>query len=167
MIEVPASVYLTGAFARRVDFFSIGTNDLTQYLLAIDRNNPQVVTPYDSLHPAVLAAIRWVADTAHRHRKPVSVCGELAGDPAGALLLLGMGVDSLSMSPALLPAVKRTLRCFSRRRAQLLAAAALDMEDGFGVHRLVNGALEEIQACAGGAPTVDESAAEPQASPGR
>jgi phosphotransferase system enzyme I (PtsP) len=167
MIEVPASVYLTGAFARGVDFFSIGTNDLTQYLLAIDRNNPQVVTPYDSLHPAVLDAIRWVVDAAHRHGKPVSVCGELAGDPAGALLLLGMGVDSLSMSPALLPAVKRTIRCFSRRRAHLLAAAALDMEDGFAVHRLFNAALEEIQACAGGAPTIDETAADPQASPGR
>jgi len=163
MIEVPASVYLTGAFAKRVDFFSIGTNDLTQYLLAVDRNNAQVVTPYDTLHPAVLDAVRHVVETAHRHGKPVSVCGEMAGDPAGALLLLGIGVDSLSMSPALLPAVKRTIRCFSRMRAHLLAAAAFDMEDGFAIHRLVSGALEEIRDCAGSAATNHETAANPHA----
>jgi phosphotransferase system enzyme I (PtsP) len=163
MIEVPASVYLTGAFAKRVDFFSIGTNDLTQYLLAVDRNNAQVVTPYDTLHPSVLDAVRHVVETAHRHGKPVSVCGEMAGDPAGALLLLGIGVDSLSMSPALLPAVKRTIRCFSRMRAHLLAAAAFDMEDGFAIHRLVSGALEEIRDCAGSAATNHETAANPHA----
>jgi phosphotransferase system, enzyme I, PtsP len=167
MIEVPASVYLTGAFARRVDFFSIGTNDLTQYLLAVDRNNAQVVTPYDSLHPAVLDAVRRVVEIAHRHGKPVSVCGEMAGDPAGALLLLGMGVDSLSMSPALLPAVKRTIRSFSRVRAHLLAAVALQMEDGFAIHRLASGALEEIRDCAGGTATIDETAANLPAAPGR
>jgi phosphotransferase system enzyme I (PtsP) len=165
MIEVPASVYLTGAFARRVDFFSIGTNDLTQYMLAVDRNNAQVVTPYDGLHPAVLDAIRRVVGTAHRHRRPVSVCGELAGDPAGALLLLGMGVDSLSMSPALLPAVKRTIRCFSLERARLLANAALGMEDGFAIHRLVNGALEEIRDCPGASGTVSTTAVAPTGSP--
>ena len=149
MIEVPASVYLVGPFARRVDFFSIGTNDLTQYMLAVDRNNAQVVTPYDGMHPAVLNAIRQVIETGHRHGKPVSVCGEMAGDPAGALLLLGLGVDSLSMSSALLPQVKRTIRCFSRERARPLADAALGMEDGFAIHRLMNGALEEIRDCPG------------------
>ncbi|MGB5831774.1 MAG: putative PEP-binding protein [Thiohalocapsa sp.] len=93
--------------AGRVDAFSIGTNDLTQYLLAVDRNDVQVVTPYDSLHPSVLDAIRQAIETAHRVGKPVSVCGEIAGDPAGALVSLGLGVDGLSMSPALLGEVKR------------------------------------------------------------
>jgi len=154
MIEVPASVYLADILIQRVDFLSIGTNDLTQYMLAVDRNNAQVVTPYDGLHPAVLDAIHRVIEAAHRHGKPVSVCGEMAGDPAGALLLLGMGVDTLSMSPALLAQVKLAIRCFTQRRARLLADAALAMEDGFSIHRLMNGALEEIRGCpeAGGAP---------------
>ena len=104
MIEVPSAIFLAAALAERVDFLSIGTNDLTQYMLAVDRNNAQVVTPYDSLHPAVLNAIHHVIKEAHLRGKPVSVCGEMAGDPAGALLLLGMGVDALSMSPASLRA---------------------------------------------------------------
>jgi phosphotransferase system, enzyme I, PtsP len=148
-IEVPASVFLVGAMARRVDEFSIGTNDLTQYMLAVDRNNVQVVTPYDSLHPAVLDAIHRVVEAAHRHGKPVSVCGEMAGDPAGALLLLGLGVDSLSMSPSLLGEVKRAIRCVDRERARQLADAALRMEDGFAIHRLLHGALAAIQTCSG------------------
>ena len=147
MIEVPASVYLAEILIRRVDFLSIGTNDLTQYMLAVDRNNAQVVTPYDGLHPAVLNAIRQVIEAAHRQGKPVSVCGEMAGDPAGALLLLGMGTDALSMSPALLAEVKLAIRCFTRERANLLAETALRMDDGFSIHRLMNGALEEIRSC--------------------
>jgi phosphotransferase system enzyme I (PtsP) len=165
MIEVPASVYLTGPFARRVDFFSIGTNDLTQYMLAVDRNNAQVATPYDGLHPAVLDAIRRVVETAHRHGKPVNVCGEMAGDPAGALLLLGMGADSLSMSPALLAPVKRAIRCCSRERARVLADAALAMEDGFAIHRPMNGALEEIRDCAGSVRTAGTTEVGPTGSP--
>jgi phosphotransferase system enzyme I (PtsP) len=147
MIEVPASVHLAEILIRRVDFLSIGTNDLTQYMLAVDRNNAQVVTPYDGLHPAVLNAIHQVIETAHRQGKPVSVCGEMAGDPAGALLLLGMGADTLSMSPSLLAEVKLAIRCFTRARARLLAETALGMEDGFSIHRLMNGALEEIRGC--------------------
>jgi phosphotransferase system enzyme I (PtsP) len=149
MIEVPASVFLVGAMARRVDAFSIGTNDLTQYLLAVDRNNVQVVTPYDALHPAVLDAIRRVIDTAHRFGKPVSVCGEMAGDPAGALVLMGLGVDALSMSPPLLGEVKRAIRCLTHERARQLAEEALGMEEGFAIHRLLHRALDRIHACSG------------------
>jgi phosphotransferase system enzyme I (PtsP) len=147
MIEVPASVHLADILAQRVDFLSIGTNDLTQYMLAVDRNNAQVVTPYDGLHPSVLNAIRHVIEAAHRQGKPVSVCGEMAGDPAGALLLLGMGVDTLSMSPALLAQVRLAIRCFTHRRARLLADTALGMVDGFSIHRLMNGALVENLGC--------------------
>ncbi len=122
-------------------------------MLAADRDNAQFVTPYDGLHPSVLSAIHQVIETARRHDKPVSVCGEMAGDPAGALLLLGMGVDSLSMSPALLAQVKLAIRCITKRRARLLADRALGMDDGFSIHRLMNGALDEMQVCpeAGGA----------------
>src|SRR5690606_25629262 len=91
MIEVPAALYQIKAMADRVDFFSVGSNDLTQYLLAVDRNNPRVANLYQSFHPAVLNALKNIADQAHRYGKPVSICGELAGDPLGAVLLLAMG----------------------------------------------------------------------------
>jgi phosphotransferase system enzyme I (PtsP) len=109
----------------------------------VDRNNVQVATPYDSLHPAVLDAIRCVIEGAHRQGKPVSVCGEMAGDPAGALALLGMEVDDLSMSPTSLSPVKLVIRSFTRQRARALVGAALRMEDGLAIHRMLHGALEE------------------------
>lgn len=141
MIEVPSAIFLAAALADRVDFLSIGTNDLTQYMLAVDRNNAQVVTPHDSLHPAVLNAINHVIKEAHLQGKPVSVCGEMAGDPAGALLLLGMGVDALSMSSSNLARVKLGIRSFTQQQARRLLDEALEMEDGFAIHRLLSGAL--------------------------
>ncbi|BBI73335.2 hypothetical protein HAALTHF_29030n [Vreelandella aquamarina] len=98
MIEVPATIYQMDALAKRVDFFSVGSNDLTQYLLAVDRNNPRVSSLYDALHPALLGALQELAQDAKRLNKPISLCGELAGDPAGALLLMAMGFTSLSMN---------------------------------------------------------------------
>jgi phosphotransferase system enzyme I (PtsP) len=144
MIEVPSAIFLAAALAERVDFLSIGTNDLTLYMLAVDRSNAQVVIPYDSLHPAILDAIHHVIKAAHRHGKPVSVCGEMAGDPAGALLLLGMGVDALSMSATSLARIKLVIRSFTLQRARSLFDEALGMEDGFAIHRLLSGALEEV-----------------------
>ncbi len=143
MIEVPSAVYLAEALAKRVDFLSVGTNDLTQHLLAVDRNNAVVATADDSLHPAVLHAVRHVIEAAHRQSKPVGVCGELAGDPAGALLLLGMGADTLSMNLTSLAHIKWTLRHFTAHRARALLEEALTLEDGFAIHRLLDGALEE------------------------
>jgi phosphotransferase system, enzyme I, PtsP len=143
MIEVPSAVFLAKALAERVDYLSVGTNDLAQYLLAADRNNPQVATPYDSFHPAVLDAVSKVVRDAHERSTPVTVCGELAGDPAGALALLGMGVDALSMSPASLSRAKLVIRTFTAARARALLASALALEDGLGVHRSLNAALEE------------------------
>jgi phosphotransferase system enzyme I (PtsP) len=143
MIEVPSAVYQVKAMARRVDFFSIGSNDLTQYLLAVDRNNAQVADLYDALHPAVLRAINQVIDDAHAAQRPVSVCGEMAGDPAAALLLLGMGIDSLSMSAASLLRVKWTVRSFTQSRARTLLGEALEMEDGSAVRELLHQALEQ------------------------
>jgi phosphotransferase system enzyme I (PtsP) len=143
MIEVPSAVFSAGSLAQRVDFLSIGTNDLSQYILAVDRNNERVSTPHDSLHPAVLSAVLEVVKKAHERSTPVSVCGELAGDPAGALVLLGTGIDALSMSPASLPRVKLAIRRFTVDRARVLLEAALDQEDGLAVDQLLNAALEE------------------------
>ena len=143
MIEVPSAVYQVAAMARRVDFFSIGTNDLTQYLLAVDRNNTRVARLYQSLHPAVLGAIKQVVDAAHLLGKPVSVCGEMAGDPAAALALLGLGVDSLSMSVSSLPRVKWVVRSFTRAEAQDLLAQAWAMEDPRAIRALYNSVLEQ------------------------
>jgi phosphotransferase system enzyme I (PtsP) len=143
MIEVPSAVYQIAAMARRVDFFSIGTNDLTQYLLAVDRNNSRVASLYQSLHPAVLRAIRQVIDEAHQLGKPVSVCGEMAGDPAAVLALLGLGVNSLSMSVSNLPRVKWVIRSFSRSEASDLLQQVWALEDPQSIRELYNSVLEQ------------------------
>jgi phosphotransferase system enzyme I (PtsP) len=142
MIEVPSAVYQIEAMARRVDFFSIGTNDLTQYLLAVDRNNSRVANLYQCLHPAVLRAIRQVASEAHKFGKPVSVCGEMAGDPAAVLALLGLEVDSLSMSVSNLPRVKWVIRSFTFSEATGLLGQALALEDPIAIREMYNSVLE-------------------------
>ena len=142
MVEVPSLVFQIEALARRADFLSVGSNDLAQYLLAVDRNNPRVADLYEPLHPAVLRALVQVVNGAHAHDRPVSVCGEMAGQPAAAVLLLGMGVDSLSMNAANLPRVKWVIRSFSQEDAAALLAEALRLESGAEVRRYVNGALE-------------------------
>lgn len=130
MIEVPASVYQARAFAQRVDFLSIGTNDLTQYLLAVDRNNPHVARRYTPYHPAVLHAIAHVVDQAAEEGKPVSVCGEMAGEPGAALLLMAMGVDALSMNASNLLRVKAAVRGVSAVFARQLLNEVLAMDNG-------------------------------------
>jgi phosphotransferase system enzyme I (PtsP) len=141
MIEVPSAVYLISALSRQVDFFSIGTNDLTQYLLAVDRNNPQVQGCYDSFHPAVIQVIMDIIQRAHQHNKLVSVCGEMAGNPASALLLLGLGVDSLSMTPSSIARIKWTIRSFTKRKMRELSEQALKIENETDTHQLLNNAL--------------------------
>ena len=143
MVEVPSAIYQIADLATRVDFFSIGTNDLTQYLLAIDRTNARVARHYDSLHPAVLRAINHAACQARDLSKPLSVCGEMAGDPASAILLVGMGIKALSMASPSLPRVKRAIRAFSRCFAEELLAAALRVDDVTEVHRLLEGTFEQ------------------------
>ena len=130
MIEVPAAVYQARALAQRVDFLSIGTNDLTQYLLAVDRNNRQVADLYNSWHPAVLHAIMHVIEHAHAEGKPVSVCGEMAGDPASALMLMAMGVDTLSMNASHLLRVKAAIRKMKITAARKLLFEVLAMDNG-------------------------------------
>ena len=143
MIEVPSAVYQAGSLARRVDFLSIGTNDLTQYLLAVDRNNARVASLYDSLHPSVIRAILQVVESARVHNKPVSVCGEMAGDPIAALLLLAMGIDSLSMSVSSLPRVKWVIRNITRERARQILGEVLILEDAASIRKYLNETFEE------------------------
>jgi len=144
MIEVPAAVYQADVLARRVSFLSVGTNDLTQYLLAVDRNNARVAALYDEFHPAVLRALMQVAEAARGHGREVTVCGELAGDPRATPLLLGLGVHSLSMGAGSLLRVKGVVRSISRTRARELLARALLCERGACVRALLMDALEEI-----------------------
>lgn len=125
MVEVPSAALQADRLAEHVDFFSIGTNDLTQYTLAIDRQHPDLAAEADSLHPAVLRLIQLTVQGAARHGRWVGVCGGLAGDPFGALLLTGLGVHELSMSPRDIPAVKARLRDAHVRQLTELAGQAL------------------------------------------
>jgi phosphotransferase system enzyme I (PtsP) len=142
MVEVPSAVYQIDTLARMVDFVSVGSNDLTQYLLAVDRSNDKVAKLYDSLHPAVLRAILRIVECVHREMRPVSVCGEMAGDPAAALLLMAMGVDSLSMSLGNLLKVKWVIRTIKRSYAQELLTEVLQMDTTDAIRERLNGVLE-------------------------
>jgi phosphotransferase system enzyme I (PtsP) len=123
---------------------SVGTNDLTQYLLAVDRNNTRVAELYDDLHPAVLRSLERIGSGARVFNRPVGICGELAGDPTATVLLMGLGVDSLSMSAGSLMKVKWVIRSFSVSRARQLLHAALRMEDASQVRRFMEGALDDM-----------------------
>ncbi|BEV70805.1 phosphoenolpyruvate--protein phosphotransferase [Paludibacterium sp. THUN1379] len=136
MIEVPAAAVLADKLALHADFFSIGTNDLTQYVLAMDRQHPQLAAQADALHPAVLRLIRQTVEGAHSNGIDVSVCGGLAGDPDGATILAGLGVDKLSMSPSDIPAVKARLRASRKDGLQALAERALACDNAADVRRL-------------------------------
>ena len=127
MIEVPAAIYLTREIARMVDFLAVGSNDLTQYMLAVDRNNPRVADLFEEVHPSMLIALREIAKGCHAEDKPVGICGELAGTPEGAVLCVGMGYDVLSMNAANLPRVKWVIRSMSLRDCRRILARALRM----------------------------------------
>jgi phosphotransferase system enzyme I (PtsP) len=142
MIEVPSAVYQARALAKRVDFLSVGSNDLTQYLLAVDRNNSRVANLFDCLHPAVLRALIQVVEGGHQEGKHVSICGEMAGDPAAVILLLAMGFDSLSMSASSLIRMKWVVRQFTMKKAAKLLQDVLGMESGVMIRCHMELALE-------------------------
>ena len=144
MIEVPSAVFQAEQLCRRVDFVSIGTNDLTQYLLAVDRNNSRVAGIYNDLHPVILKAIEQVVEAAKLARCEVSICGELAGNPLAAPLLLGLDVDSLSMSSGSLLKVKWVIRSFNRNHARQLTKLALRMDNANQVKSFMEGALDDM-----------------------
>ena len=138
MVEVPSVALLADTFARQVDFFSIGTNDLTQFTLAVDRGNDLVAGLYRELHPAVLSLVSRTVQAAQAAGIPVSVCGEIAADPRVTPLLVGLGIDILSASPAYLTLVKRVLRAFTLDEARDLATRALRQPDADSVSRLLD-----------------------------
>jgi phosphotransferase system enzyme I (PtsI) len=138
MIEVPGAALAADALARVSDFFAIGTNDLTQYTLAIDRADEQVAALYDPLHPAVLRLIQFTCEAAFRARIPVSVCGEMAGDARHTALLVGLGVRELSMAPPRLPAVKQRLRAMDVQAAERRARAIMDQSDAGRIATLLD-----------------------------
>lgn len=144
MVEVPAAVYQARELAQRVDFLSVGSNDLTQYLLAVDRNNSYVADLYDSYHPAVLKALRSVVNQAHLENKPVSICGELAGDPSGAILLMAMGYDELSMSASNILYVKAAIRAVTVKRAKELLEEVLQQDSADVIQSTLNLAMSQI-----------------------
>lgn len=144
MLEVPAVIYQLPQLAKTVDFFSVGSNDLTQYLLAVDRNNSRVADLYDSYHPAVLAALKQIIVQSNQMKIPVTVCGELAGEPGGAILLMAMGYRKLSMNSHNLLKVKWVVRSVSLEKAEQLLDDVLKLEHPQDVKEQLNLFLESI-----------------------
>jgi phosphocarrier protein FPr len=136
MVEVPAVAVAAERFAREVDFFSVGTNDLGQYTMAAERGNEALAPLLSGPQPAVLRLIATLTSAAEQHGRWVGVCGELAGDPAAAVLLAGLGVVELSMAPSRIPEVKETLRGLALADAQEMARRALDCDDAQEVLRI-------------------------------
>jgi phosphoenolpyruvate-protein phosphotransferase len=137
MVEIPSAALLAPVLAQEVDFFSIGTNDLTQYTLAAERGNPALFYLADGLHPAVLRLIGEVAEASHRAGKWTGVCGELAGDPEATAVLVGLGVDELSLNPAGIPRLKSILRDLTIEQARESAQRALGCKTSAEVRQLV------------------------------
>ena len=143
MIEVPAAALMADRLAAEVDFFSIGTNDLVQYTLAVDRTNETVADLYNAADPSVLRLIRQVVEAARPHDLPVNVCGSMGGDPLYATLLVGLGLRLLSMSPLQVPEVKRVIRAVSLPEAEALAARCLEMDTAEEVLAALRVALDD------------------------
>jgi phosphotransferase system enzyme I (PtsI) len=140
-LEVPSAAVVVDLLAAEVDFFSVGTNDLIQYLLAVDRTDPRVSSLYEPLHPAVLRTLRRIAEAAEAHGRPLSVCGEMAGQPVEAVLLVGLGFRSLSMAPSAIPRVKEALRAVRAADARSLAERCLNLATCREIEAVVREAL--------------------------
>jgi phosphoenolpyruvate-protein phosphotransferase (PTS system enzyme I) len=136
MIEIPSAAITADILARQCKFFSVGTNDLIQYMIAIDRVNDRIAHLYEPSHPAVVRMLKLIVDEAHKAGIPVAVCGEMAGDPVYTPLLLGLGIDELSMTPPLLPAVKFLVRAMSMADARALATKVLTMDSAKDIYAL-------------------------------
>ncbi len=144
MVEVPAAAMVADQLADEVDFFSIGTNDLVQYTIAVDRGNERVAYLFDPFHPAVLRLIKNVVDVGHQRGIPVTLCGEMAGDPWGSVVLLGLGVDGFSMSPMSLVEVKDTIRSITLEKARALAEEVLALRTRDEIHAHLKEALGDL-----------------------
>ena len=143
MIEVPSAVYLARELAKRVDFLSVGSNDLTQYLLAVDRNNARVAGIYDALHPAMLRTLIKIVEGGHAAGVEVSICGEMASDPLAVILLLAMGFDTLSMNSSSLPRIKWVIRNTSIASARKILSDVMELEHPAEIRMHLQKALED------------------------
>ena len=145
VIEVPSAAVVADQLAREVSFFSIGTNDLVQYTLAVDRGNERVAYLYDPYHPAVLRLIKSVVDAGHRHDIPVTVCGEMAADPHSCVLLMGLGVDGFSAGPRMIPEIKQAIRSVTMEEARAVAEEALALPTRGAIREFLYAALTRMQ----------------------
>ena len=144
MIEVPSAAITADLIAKEADFFSIGTNDLIQYSIAVDRTNEKVAYLYEPSHPAVLRLIKNIIDSGHRNNIWVGMCGEMSGDPMFALILLGMGLDEFSMPSRMILPIKQLVRCINMDDARKITEAALDLSTGKEVDEFSNKKLKEL-----------------------
>jgi phosphotransferase system enzyme I (PtsI) len=144
MVEIPSAAVMADEFAKHVDFFSIGTNDLCQYTLAVDRMNEKVSRLYQPFHPGILRLIRNVIDASHRHGKFTGMCGEMAGAAEAAVILLGLGLDEFSMSPVSINAIKKIIRGISYEEAKKIAEQALALETPEEVLEYSQNALKQL-----------------------
>jgi phosphotransferase system enzyme I (PtsI) len=144
MIEIPSAALTCDILAKEVDFFSIGTNDLIQYSIAVDRVNEKIAYLYEPAHPAVLRLIKNIIDSGHREDIWVGMCGEMASEPAFALLLLGLGLDEFSVSPAAVPVIKRVIRSVTFQQAQDVSMKALELTTSKEVEEFSRAKLKEL-----------------------
>ena len=144
MVEIPSAAVIADILAKEVDFFSIGTNDLIQYTLAVDRMNEHISRLYEPLHPAVLRLIKNVIDASHKAGKWTGMCGEMAGDTWATAILLGMGLDEFSMSAGSIPQVKNIIRSLSFEKAKQIAEKALSMDDPEDIRNMVKEEMDKI-----------------------
>jgi phosphotransferase system enzyme I (PtsI) len=143
MIEVPSAAFTSDILARKVSFFSIGTNDLIQYMIAVDRENERIAYLYEPFHPGVLRLIKMVVDNAHSNGIPVGMCGEMAGDPYAAVILLGLGLDEYSMSAIGIPTIKRIIRSVTITEAEELVGTIMEMKSSRDIDEYVRTWMED------------------------
>jgi len=144
MMEVPSAAMTADILAREVDFFSIGTNDLIQYSIAVDRTNEKVAYLYEPAHPAVLRMVKNIIESAHDAGIWVGMCGEMAGEPNMALMLLGLGLDEFSMPAQVIPKVKYIIRSVTMKQVKSIALEALRLTTGKEVEEFTEAKLREI-----------------------
>ena len=138
MIEVPSAVMIADHLARKVDFFSIGTNDLVQYSVAVDRSNNRIANLFDPFHPGILKLIKMTVEAAHAHNISVAVCGEMGNDPMATIIMLGLDIDELSMAPSFIPSIKNIIRTLSKEKAREIVEQALGFETATEVKKLIS-----------------------------
>jgi phosphotransferase system enzyme I (PtsI) len=144
MIEIPSAAIMAEELAKEVDFFSLGTNDLTQYTLAVDRGNAKVSRWYDHLHPAVLRLVAMTSQATKKQGIELGICGEMASDPLALPFLLGLGLDELSMSPSAIPKIKRLVRKFRADTARQIAQKVLSMREANEIRKYLEEAISQL-----------------------